>query len=797
MLQISQSNLQLQPKTQKFLDKFQNTLFTYIPDHESAKPIIHSELLDLHRQQEGYGIFFSVNGFKGGKRTSDNLTNINCFFCDIDYPDKVNATKESINQYKNDILMDMYAETIAPTFIVETKNGLHVYWMLTDPIYLDQLNPDQQESLRLRYRDVEEGILKRFDGDPAAKDVARVLRVPGTIHQKNPLEPFEIKLFHSAFENTYTFNEVQEAFVKKQAPIGWAIAAGENAISEEVKIGVEKLYPRLDRPSYKKLFSKEKGSIPEGLRNKALLIAAYAAKEAGWDFNKTAEHFNEFHGLSLREIRKTIRSAYDHNYDFGYNNEVMAVVLDQDERNELSKATSKVLAKSTKENRNNSNFMQKEKYMTYEYVLAERYPYLKYKNRGDFYNYGPGVYTSLQAEEVRSILFREMLNDGLMNYRTSSKIMDKIAAFKSLDGRTFNHVDENKDPNILNIKNGLLNIETYEMHPHTPDYLSTSQIPIEYDHQARSPMWFKFINDITDGDVDQARLLQQIAGYCLTNDTRYAKAFIFFGMGANGKSLFTRIISKLVGREYTSSLNLSTITKQFGLTGLIGKKLNLIDEISGNYFESNIIKNLISGELMSADVKFRPDPLEFIPVAKLIFSVNELPKINDTTPGLYRRFIILPFLKTFINNPDLDLESKLSTEIPGVLNWAIEGLKDLRANGKFHETEKNLEALKSFKIENSPLLEFLTTTYEPAPRGEWTKYGISVKDLYNEYRQYCYDSGYKPKAITTFSRELSHTVLAGWHIDRKKEGNINMIYGIRKFGRLGAQTIIYKPTDGY
>lgn len=782
------------PQQKKFLEYFKNTLYCYIPDHNDKAPIIHSEALELSRQQQGYGIFFTVNGFREGKRTNDTLTNFNAFFADIDYPDKVNKTPAAVKQYKNDILMELVDDELPiPKFIVETKNGLHVYWVLEAPIFLNELNPDQQNELKIQYRDVEEAILKRFDGDPGAKDAARVLRLPGTYHQKDPNDPFLCKLVHAALDDEclYTFEEMREAFLKKPPAETWALAASENAIDENVKIEIEKEYPKLQRDSYKKLFSKEKGSVPEGMRNKALLIASYAAKEAGWSFDQTCKHFTEFHGLGLREIRKTIRSAYEHNYDFGYNNEVMQAVVGQEERVKLSEVTSKVLSKATKDTRASSNNQQKEKYATYEYVLADRYRTLKYKERGDFYEYREGVYKSLQAEEVRSMVFREMLKDGLTNYRTVSKANDKIATFKSLDGRTFRQEDENPNPNILNFKNGLLDIQTYQMFAHTPDYISTSQIPVMYNHDATCPRWLQFINEVTCDDHQQAKLLQQIAGYALTTDTNFAKAFIFFGSGANGKSMFNRIIGKIVGRDSVSTLNLSTITRQFGITGLIGKKVNFIDEISGNYFESNVIKGLISGERMAAEVKYRPEPLEFTPTVKLIFSVNELPKINDTTPGLYRRFIIVPFDRSFEANPDLKLEDTLTSELTGILNWAIEGLKNLRQEGRFNETERNFEVMRSFKSDNSPLVEFINAHYEATPESEVGKYSMPIGELYSQYRGYCLDHGYKPKAMANFSRELSHNKIDGFHILVRVEASKKIVFGLRKANTLAGQDIVY------
>lgn len=196
---------------------------------------------------------------------------------------------------------------------------------------------------------------------------------------------------------------------------------------------------------------------------------------------------------------------------------------------------------------------------------------------------------------------------------------------------------------------------------------------------------------------------------------------------------------------------------------------------------------------MAADVKFRPEPIEFTPIAKLIFSVNELPKINDTTPGLYRRFIIVPFDRTFIANPDLDLEAKLTNEIDGILNWAIEGLKSLREMGRFTETDKNTVAMNSFKLENSPLLEFLTNEYEPVPNEDRIKNAVSASVLYSEYRDHCISSGYKPKATATFYRELSHSRLDGWNMERVKEGAGMLIYGIRRIRRATTNEPIVWP----
>lgn len=778
-------------KSQKFLKLFPRTIYTYIPDNNDSLPVIHSEILDLSRIKEGYGVFFTINGFAEGKRDSAHLVALNGLFCDIDYPDKINRDPDKIRIYKNDLVQELCNDDFLPTAIVETKNGLHVYWCFPAPIMLADYNEQQREKLLSNYRRVEEAILERFDGDPAAKDTSRVLRVPGTWHQKDPQDVFQVKMHFFAEENTYTFDHLASKFLKKPIEDTWAMAQTDTAIDEETKKEIEEKYPRLSRPSYQKLLSKT-AVIQEGMRNRALLVVAAACCLAGWSIDKTYTQFDTFYGLSMREIRKTIQSAYRHPYDFGTKNEVMVALMQEEERAKLSQVSSSVVAKKFKAERDQSKDVQKKMYEMYELVIAERYPYLRYKINGDFYLYGNGFYSPLTTESVRSMYLREMAKDELVNYRKVSCVNDKIACFKSLHERTFKQDDENANANILNLENGLLDINTFELKPHTPDYLSTVRVPVKWVPEARAPLWFGFINDITDGDVEQGKLLQQIMGYCLTDDVSFQKAFIFLGFqGGNGKGVFTKMLSKIVGRENTSNINLSTLTRQFGLSGLIGKRLNIIDEISGNYFESDVVKRLISGQTMAAEVKYRPDPLEFTPIAKHIFTVNELPKINDTSQALYRRFIIVPFTRTFQGKPDTRLEEKLTAELPGILNWAIEGLKSLRIMNHFNETDKNHEALRKFKAENSPIVEFLTEFYESVPPDQMRKYLVRYTSLYKAYKEYCQENGYRSKALSNFSREIENLNYEGWKILKSRDRDGIFFYGLRPLRNVSGELIKY------
>ena len=781
-------------KHKEFLDRFHDKTYVYIPDYNDERPVIQSEMLDLSGQEKGYGVFFSVNGFKGEKREQEHMTVINTFFADIDYPDKVNKNEEKVRRYKNELTQELVNIDLLPTAIVETKNGLHVYWMLEQPILFTEHSDEEKKDILETYVNIERSIIDRFDADPGAKDPSRVLRVPSTYHQKDKNNPFKCKLVHYAETNVYTFAEIRSKFNSKSKKDKWAeINSEQGALEKEVKEKVVEDYPLLERPSYQKMLNREEDLIDEGERNNSLLIIASACRRAGWPKEKTKKHFTDekgWYGLGVREIQRTINSAYDHEYEFGYNNEIMSDIVEPDERQKLSKVTSKHLSDKGKQEAKKDKERQRKMFNTYEYVLGERYPHLLYKKNGKFYNYEGGVYKRLTEEEIKGMILREMLKDGLVNYRSRSRVLDKMACFRSIPEKGFTSDEENPDKSIINLNNGLLDIENFEFKNHTPEYLSTTQIPVSFDKKAECPKWRNFCNEIMSGKEEQVKLLQEIAGYCLTTEVRYQKAFIFIGSGGNGKGTFIDRIQNLVGPENSSNLKLGQINNRFGKASLIGSRLNIVDEISNNYFESDIIKSLISGERMEAELKNIQEKVKFDPMAKFVFTVNSFPKINDQSEALYRRFIIVPFEENFRDNPDPYLEDKLDNELEGILNWSLEGLKRLKKNGKFTTTKRNEMAMKEFRIQNSPIAEFVKEKYHPVDEDHARKYTVDAQKIYKKYRSYCYDSGYRPKGKHKFFSALEN--VDNYSITKfRGKGNQVKLMGVKSKKNSTGNNIVY------
>lgn len=752
----------LSPRTIKFLERFHGRLIVYLGEADPSLPPITSTLLAPERNEEGYGVFFTVNGFdpKEKKRDLEHLVFVNGFFVDVDFPkNKTDLNDIALKNFKYGVMQEITEFSLAPTAIVETKNGYHIYWLLEQPINYLALTPEQKVALQNEHRAVEEAIIKRFNGDAQAKDLSRILRVPELNHLKDPKNPYEVKLKFFNEEHVYTWDQIRKAFETTTSLEEWATASEDRTFSDEMKEHIERLYPKIDRPSFRSLLDKIKGA-KEGERNHTLLIAASVARQAGWSEEKAMEYFDEYNGLNIREIQTTLRSAYGREkpYDFGYNNPIIAARVTEDERNRYREVCSKVLG--TADLKNGEIFLtpaeQKTIYIRYEYKFIERHPEIKTQTNGLFYRYEGGVYHVVPILEMENIMLREMYMDGLTNYRKRSAISDKLMCLRSLPHVCFDTEEADKDKNILNVKNGLLNIRTGEIRPHTPDYISLSQIDAYYDPNFVPERFNRFLDEITLGDKQQQLLLQEMAGYCLTSDVSYHTAFILHGHGRNGKGVFARLLSRIVGREFVSSLTLKDLSSDFGLFDLHGKKLNLIDEVSSNYFESDTIKRLISGELITAKVKYR-DSIQFYPSAKFIFSVNDLPRINDQSFGFYKRFIIIPFRASFAGREDRELEPTLARyELSGILNWAIAGLKRLQENKKFTIGETNDQAMSEFQYQNSPLVEFLQNFYNPLFSDDplYGKAQIGLYDFYAEYKNFCIANGYRTKSVGSVGKEF-------------------------------------------
>lgn len=305
---------------------------------------------------------------------------------------------------------------------------------------------------------------------------------------------------------------------------------------------------------------------------------------------------------------------------------------------------------------------------------------------------------------------------------------------------------------LLNVKNGVLDLVTNTIGPYSPDYYMRSMIQVDYDKSAKCPNWLKFMNQICMGQECLKMVLQELFGYCLTGNNKYHKFFILLGNGGNGKSVYLEILRRLLGEQLTSSLPPDELSAKFRNIDLVGSNVNTSDECpSTKSLKGDLIKNLSSGGYIYVERKGKP-PFKVLNSAKLIFSANLSQNLNEQSAGIERRICVIPFkFKVTKENIDHNIVEKLSSELPGILNWAIEGLRRLGENEGFTDSDHVTDAIQSFLTNTDTVKRFLSEHCIMS-----CDHTIQSHRLYCYYRRYCDEEGHKPCSSNEFGRRLRH-----------------------------------------
>lgn len=744
------------PKKLKFLDSFPDHVFRYIDQTGEGRAPVSSEDRRDDLNIKGYEAYFTVNGFKGSSDAKkENCTSINAFFIDIDGrkdPGEIEEIKARL----------------MPTYILETKNGFHMYWLLDDPVFKKGISEEEWAAAVTRWEVIEQSIVTTLKADPVVKDLTRIMRIPDTYYWKKSGDaytrgpeaaPFKIKGRHKDLAATYTMDRMEEAFppVASEIPAFPKTREGEQmqrfADAEKKNFFdlVNKAYPIDERPSFLKLIrGDDDSSLPrENCANSALLVTASLMRQAGWTQTKAIEHLKKtgWHGIEKErggwnEIQSTVASAYRAGYTYSYKNEFISFNMTPEEQVTIQQAYTAV-QKARKET-------DKTRFSNYEYEIRSRYPHLKKNEAGLFFNYQDGVYKMLTDQEVSGIILNMLYEDMLWGYRTKRNVSDKVACLLSIvpDLELTNDKGD-----WFNVRNGLLQLSSGVLHPHTPDFVSLVQSPVVYDPEAAAPKWEACLEAWMQGPESEEKklMLQQYAGYLLTSSMVFAKALFLVGDGGNGKSTFADTLSMVIGEQGTSRIDLEDLYSMFGLKGLIGKRLNIIEEVGGNYYQSHKLKKLVSGEALTINMKFK-DQFKFAPTAKFVFAVNTMPRVDDSSTATERRIVVAQFNNNFRDNPNILLrfqDGLLAQELPGILNWMLEGYRSLILAGKFQTTAEQAQTLSEYREENSSVDGFIGECLVPDPSSIQT-----TMKLYSEYKDYCVKDGRKYKSMIAFAKEM-------------------------------------------
>jgi putative DNA primase/helicase len=410
--------------------------------------------------------------------------------------------------------------------------------------------------------------------------------------------------------------------------------------------------------------------------------------------------------------------------------------------------------------------------------------------REEFVEWSEGGYTIRSDSEVKARLTRHCEEDFLRIYRDEMRAYEMRqrkehpAAVRKVSTRLVGDVVQSlraaslipfdvkppawingadgPDPlNLLPVRNGILDLtkaangKPDALTPTTPDLFTFNPAAFDYNPKAPTPyVWLDFLDSLWSDDSESIEVLRTWFGYLLTPDTRQQKILFLLGPKRAGKGTISRILQELVGPGNVAGPTLNSFASNFGLSPLLDKSVAIIDDarLSHRTDAAAVTERLltISGEgTITADRKYR-EPVTGKLNTRIVIISNELPKIGDCSGALTGRIVLLSLRQSFFGREDHGLFDRLKDELPGILNWAIVGWKQLRDLGRFVQPASGQEILQQFTDSTSPVGEFVR---EKCVVGAGER--AEVDSLYREWRLWSEDNGFKdPGTKQTFGRNL-------------------------------------------
>jgi putative DNA primase/helicase len=324
---------------------------------------------------------------------------------------------------------------------------------------------------------------------------------------------------------------------------------------------------------------------------------------------------------------------------------------------------------------------------------------------------------------------------------SEARLNSMVSLARWQEGMPVRLADLDRDPMLFNYLNGTIDLRTGETREHCRQDFMSKMAPVEYDPKAEYPNWLKFLDIITDGKGELARYLQRCVGYSLTGQTSEHALFLLYGTGANGKSTFLETLRWVLGdysqtADFSSFLSSNSQPVRNDLAKLNSARfVTAIESDSGKRMDETVVKQLTGGDTVSARFLYS-EHFEFTPQFKLWLGTNHKPTIRGQDEGVWRRIRLIPFTVSIpLEQQDHNLRDKLKQEASGILNWALEGLAQWRANG-LQEPAVVKDATKDYRADQDVMGHFLN-----ARCVEQVGVESSARELYNAYKQWAEQTG--------------------------------------------------------
>lgn len=683
-------------------------------------------------QQEGCGIYITINETDGVARQTGNIKSCRACFIDGD----------------NQNLPQQWG--CYPNMIVGRNNTQwHAYWFIDPTTDFEKWRKFQYQ-LGIYYR-VKDRI----------HDLPRVMRAPGYYHLKDPLNP---QLYQISYDNPgrYDLNNLidlhQLDSQQQQEYFGWIRAP--KSIKYQTKIFCE------NDVTLKRFNSQLQTIKPEqGNYNNSLYVAASAGKDLGITPETVRTLLTDWwqETWPIPVELSTIAQVVDNAYQYGVNSagsstsqaifsqcpSVDNVGSDEDLRIAIEGVADSDIKFGKNHTVNARIFLQMEEDAGIKYITYKR----------QTYRYEDTYWRKLEEKELDKILLNAMLRSRptVDTVTSTCKIIALITARNDIEKvPCWLTESASVDPsNFIAFKNGILDPIANIWYKHTSDLFYTYCLDYDYDSSAKCDHWMTYLITEVFNCQSIISTLQEWMGYQLIHNYDYQKIALFLGAPRSGKGTISNVMREIIGRRNVASPTLSGLIKDANLEAMDDKPVGIIgDAHTVNFRDREAvlerIKMISGGDAITYSRKFIGSATTRFPT-RFTLCANEFPDFLDSSGALATRLIIFPFRNSYVGREDPHKLDKLLLEKPGILNWALMGLRRLRMQQKFTESEEMVKMMRMLKEDMSPVSAFIEDCLHVS--GYETDI-ILAQDLYQVYRRWCNNNDRSCMSSGKFRKQL-------------------------------------------
>jgi P4 family phage/plasmid primase-like protien len=301
----------------------------------------------------------------------------------------------------------------------------------------------------------------------------------------------------------------------------------------------------------------------------------------------------------------------------------------------------------------------------------------------------------------------------------------------------------------------------------------------DYDPEADSPKWLKFLDVSFAGDdrAGQICLLQEIFGAVLLRlMPRFQTVVAAYGPGQAGKSTMLGVLSAFLPADQTVAICPTKWDDPVFLARLANVHLNIVGEMSKKFIPSAIFKQFTGGDLVTGKKLFH-NPFSFRNAASHIFNCNVLPATRDTSTAFFRRWVLLRFANVVpASERVVGLEQDLKAELPGILNWAVEGAARLVRADAFSLTDTHHGLMEEWQQTADSVLGFLADDDEVkiVKGGSWSR-----PEAYGVYQNWCVENGHNYLNQRDFNERMRQPDIVSMGVTQKRVDNRHMLSGLK------------------